>query len=102
MQFFKGCFLGANDVQFMQIQKQPHYTKCCCDTTSCTHRLAIITKYKFRLRASAIDNEEAGNVAKTRKLINHRMAHSRSMPLEHGAKIDKKTAELFKELHVVL
>jgi hypothetical protein len=49
-----------------------------------------------------IDNEESGNVEKTRELLDKTMAHSRCMLSEHGAKIHKKTAEAFKELHSVL
>ena len=48
-----------------------------------------------------IDNEKSGNVEKTRKLIDDMMAHSQSMLLEHGAKIDQKIADSFKDLHAV-
>jgi len=48
-----------------------------------------------------IDNEDSGNVEKTRELIVNTMAHSRSLLLEHGAKIDQQILEMFQELHAV-
>ena len=48
-----------------------------------------------------IDNEESGNVDKTRELIRNTMAHSQSMILEHGAKIDKQIVDSFQDLYAV-
>ena len=51
--------------------------------------------------SQAIYDEQSGNVDKIREFIVNTMAHSRSMLLEHGAKIDKNILELFQDLLAV-
>ena len=49
-----------------------------------------------------IDNEEAGNVAKTQKLFKDRMAHAQAMVVEHGSELDKESVEMVKSLQWIL
>jgi len=44
----------------------------------------------------AIDNEESGNLVKTRKLFENRMAHAKSMISEHGQELDKESVDTFQ------